>query len=282
MSRNGLVRCTVGPVTVWQLERWAARGIVHGFTERGGGVSRPPFDSLNFGLHVGDDVELVLENRRRLCQVFGMSASTLVAGEQVHGARVAVVTAADMGRGAARAEEAIPGVDALVTRERGPLLIGFFADCVPVLLVDPETPAVGLVHAGWRGTWQGVAARAVEAMVRAFGTRPQSLEAVLGPSIGPCCYEVGPEVVERFANWAVSPIRARNGRMYLDLWAANRHLLTAAGVPAGNICTAAICTRCRSDRFFSYRAAGGRTGRMAAVIGLSMPAAHGSAAAQSG
>src|SRR5690606_30830206 len=143
---------------------------------------------------------------------------------------------------------------------------------VPVLVVDPETPAVGLVHAGWRGTCQGIAARAVEAMAHAFGTRPQSCEAVLGPSIGPCCYEVGPEVAERFAGWAESPVRVRDGRLHLDLWAANRHLLEAAGVPAANSHTAAMCTRCRSDRFVSYRAAGGQTGRMAAVIGLKGPA----------
>ena len=272
MSRHRLVRRALGGVAVWQVEPWLERGIVHGFSERGGGVSLHPFHGLNLGLHVGDDPAHVLENRRRLCQALGVLPEALVAGEQVHGADVAVVTPAHMGRGAQRAADALPGVDALITREAGPVLLGLFADCVPLLLVDPETPAVGLVHAGWRGTCQGIAARAVEAMARAFGTRPRSCEAVLGPSIGPCCYEVGPEVAERFAGWAESPVQAREGRLYLDLWAANRHLLEAAGVPAANIYTAAMCTRCHSDRFFSYRAAGGHTGRMAAVIGLMGPA----------
>lgn len=259
---------------MWQVESWAERGIVHGFTGRGGGVSPPPFASLNLGLQVGDDPALVRENRRRLCRALGIDPERLVAGRQVHGAGVARVGTADMGRGALDAAGALPGVDALVCAEPGPVLLGLFADCVPVLILDPRTPAVAVVHAGWRGTHQEVVSRAVAAMARAFGTRPHECQAAIGPSIGPCCYEVGPEVADAFAGWAsrnggtAGIVVRRHGRLYLDLWAANRRLLEVAGVPATHTVAAGICTRCRMDLCFSHRGSGGRTGRMAAVIGL--------------
>ncbi|HEY8417541.1 MAG TPA: peptidoglycan editing factor PgeF [Limnochordales bacterium] len=268
MSRPRLVVRDAAGVRLWQVDAWAEQAIVHGFTGRGGGVSPPPFDSLNLGLRVGDDPERVRENRRRLCQVLGVSPQALVVGEQVHGNAVAVVTRAAMGRGALVAADALPGVDALVCAEPGPVLMGLFADCVPILLVDPRTPAVAMVHAGWRGTDRQVVVRALAAMAEAFGTRAADCWAALGPSIGPCCYEVGADVADRFAGWGGGLVQSREGRLYLDLPAANRRLLESAGVPARQILTAEVCTRCRMDQCFSHRGSGGRTGRMAAVIGL--------------
>jgi len=255
-------------VILWQVDRWAARGIVHGVTARLGGVSEPPYDSLNLGLHVGDDPACVIENRRRLCRALAVPPTALVAGAQVHGAEVAVITAADMGRGALAAADAVPGVDALVTRDPGPVLFGLFADCVPVLIVDPLTPAVALIHAGWRGTAHEIVARAIRTMTDEFGTRAEACEAAIGPCIGPCCYEVGEDVASRFSGWLKPALAERGGRLYLDLRAANRSLLQAAGLPADNIWLAELCTRCHMDMFFSHRGGAGRTGRMAAVIGL--------------
>lgn len=268
MRNPALVARTLAGVQLWQLDAWAERGIVHGFAGRTGGVSPPPFDSLNVGLHVGDDPARVRENRRRLCQALGVSPGALVVGQQVHGASVARVSAAHRGRGAWDAADALPGVDALITAEPGPVLMGLFADCVPVLLLDPRTPAVGLVHAGWRGTAGQAVVRAVAAMAEAFGTDPASCQALIGPSIGPCCYTVGEDVAARFSGDMGDVVHARGHQLYLDLWAANRRLLEAAGVPANRIVIAQICTRCRMDLCFSYRGAGGRTGRMAAIIGL--------------
>ncbi|MBO8142750.1 MAG: peptidoglycan editing factor PgeF [Firmicutes bacterium] len=255
-------------VTVWQVAAWADLGIRHGFTDRRGGVSLSPYDSLNLGFHVGDDPARVRENRRRACEALGVSPGSLVVAQQVHGARVAVVTREDAGRGAEEPAGAVPGADALITADAGPVLAGLYADCVPVLLFDPKTPAAGLVHAGWRGTAQVIAARAVEAMREAFGTRPEDCLAAIGPSIGPCCYEVGSEVADRFGPSARRYFMRKGGRWHLDLWQANREALEAAGLPAAAIWTAQVCTCCRSDLFFSHRGSGGRTGRMAALIGL--------------
>lgn len=255
-------------VTLWQVDAWTEQRIVHGFTGRGGGVSPPPFDSLNLGLRVGDDPAGVLENRRRLCRALGVSPGALVAGQQVHSNAVAVVTRASMGRGALSADDALPGVDALVCAEPGPVLLGLFADCVPILIVDPRTPAVAMVHAGWRGTHGQVAVRALETMAASFGTRPADCWAALGPCIGPCCYEVGAEVADRFAGWGRGLVQVREGRLYLDLPLANRRLLETAGVSGRQIVDAGVCTRCNMDLCFSHRGSGGWTGRMAAVIGL--------------
>lgn len=167
----------------------------------------------------------------------------------------------------------VPEVDALVTGAPGLALVVTTADCTPVFVYDPVRRAAGLAHAGWRGTAAGVAARTVQALVAEFGCRPRDLWAAVGPAIGPCCYEVDEPVVAAMAGapgyrsaW-LRPGR-RPGRWQLDLWAANRDQLVAAGVPPAQVAVAGICTACAVDRFYSYRAEAGRTGRQAAVLVL--------------
>ncbi len=246
-------------------------GVVHAVSTRHGGVSHGPFESLNVGLHVGDDAEAVLENRRRLCEAVGVPPDSLVAGAQVHGNAVAWVTPAQRGRGAREAATALPETDALITDTRGVVLAAFSADCPLVALVDPVRRAVGLAHASRRGTLGLIAARTARAMERLLGSRPADMFAAVAPSIGPCCYEVGEEVLAeaRAALAGADRFFTRaEGRLRLDLWAANAAQLVEAGLAPQRIEVAGICTRCRSEEFFSYRAAGGRTGRFAVLIGL--------------
>lgn len=265
-----------------KVRRWASSSrFVHGFTDRHGGVSETPFASLNIGLHVGDNPDAVRTNRARIWTAFQREPEHVVAAEQVHGNRVAVVTAADKGRGARSTEDAIPEADALVTNVSGLLLVAFFADCVPILLYDPSNLVVGVVHAGWKGTAANVVGEAVRVMSETFGAQPAQIEAAIGPSIGVCCYAVGHEVADRInravakggpiagaeENGAEMIVQHRNAQPYANLALTNYVLLRQAGLAHAKVFVDDTCTRCRNDRFFSHRGDGGTTGRFAAVIG---------------
>lgn len=244
----------------------------HGFSGRLGGVSDAPYQSLNMGLHVGDNPETVWQNRQRFCQALAVDVTKVVSPEQIHGAVVKRVTAADRGRGAKVYAEAIAGTDALITNEPGLPLLLCFADCTPVIFLDPEKKAVGIAHAGWKGTVAKIAAKTVAQMTAEFGSKPQDILAGIGPAIGPCCYEVGPEVaarfVEAFPAEQAAIIQEKAGHVHVNLWEANRSQLLQAGLKPENIEVAAACTACEHQWYFSYRADGGHTGRLAAVIAL--------------
>ncbi len=187
------------PVTLHEFDLLRAHRalLLAGCTGRGGGVSEAPYASLNLGLHVGDDPRAVVENRHRVAQALGVELSAFAVGRQVHGGEVRVVIAADRGGGALTADDAFPDTDALITRERGIVLAVLLADCVPVILFDPLTPAIGVAHAGWKGTLAHIVRNAVVGMQREFGSDPLSLLAAIGPSIGPASYEVSADVAER-------------------------------------------------------------------------------------
>ena len=245
------MRCQrVQGIELWESERFGSLpGVRHFITGRSGGVSPPPFHWLNLGLGLGDDPRLVRINRRRLARALG---TPLVIPRQVHGARVVEVAGPD---------EA-PLADALATATPGLTLLVLVADCLPLLLCDPDRPAVAVVHAGWRGTLRGIAGRAVRFMAERFGSRPERMHALLGPALGPCHLELPPELVGRF------PPGARRGRRHLDLWKANREQLLEAGLREERVEALRVCTYCHQDRFYSHRASGGRTGRFAAGISL--------------
>lgn len=246
--------------------------VQHGFTSRRGGVSDSPYDSLNLSFTVGDRVEQVLANRRRAAGAIGFPLEDLVALQQVHGDRVAVVTAEHKGRGAFTLDTALPETDAVITRERGVPLSTYHADCVPVFFLDPKTPAVGLAHAGWKGTALQIAAKTLLAMNRHFGTRVEDCLVAIGPSIGPCCYEVDGRVKEAFDEaWAGAGalfVATGKEKWHLNLWEANAGALAEIGVPRQHIFVSGLCTGCRTDWFFSHRKERGLTGRMAAFIML--------------
>jgi YfiH family protein len=236
-----------GPVVVRiaSLEE-ALPGVLAVFSTRLGGVSRGPWLSLNVGYHVGDSPVDVTENRRRLFRALDLDPAALVTAGQVHGDTVALAAA--------------PGrherTDGLATRARGLVLSVFTADCVPIWLLDPRTPAAALIHAGWRGSLAGIAGRAVGLLASRLGVRPGNLVAAIGPSIGPCCYEVDPDVSAPAVRlWGPSVLTppVPGGKVRLDLWEVNRLVLTQAGLDPWRIHVSGLCTFCREDLFFSHR-----------------------------
>ncbi|MDI3522713.1 MAG: purine-nucleoside/S-methyl-5-thioadenosine phosphorylase / adenosine deaminase [Bacillota bacterium] len=243
----------------------------HGFSTRHGGVSRGEVTGLNLGFKNGRVGE-VLENRYLFLTALGLNPRALVAGQQVHGTHVAAVTPAEAGRGAQAWEEGLPATDALVTSVPGLPLSVYTADCVPLLFLDPVRPAVGAVHAGWRGSVDGVALATLAKMSAVYGTRPGDMLVAMGPSIGPCCYEVDERVLAplkaHFPFWREVVQAHGSGHWLLDLWELNRRQLVAAGVRPENIAVAGLCTACRVADFYSYRVEKGRTGSLAAVIAL--------------
>ena len=248
--------------------------LVHAITTRAGGVSPTPWDRLNMSWARPDPPENVVENRRKVCVALEIPIQRLVQAGQVHGVEVRTVGAADAGRGAADRPSVLPPADALITDVPDLYLFACFADCVPLLFFDPVRRAVGVAHAGWRGTVADMAGATVRALAEAYGSRPDDLLVVIGPSIGPCCYEVGDEVVHA-ARRLPDPSELLHpgvaGRLHFDLWQANRQLLLAADVRPEHIEVSELCTMHHAGRFFSHRATGGQTGRFAAIIGLRPP-----------
>jgi YfiH family protein len=234
------------------------------FTTRQGGISAAPYDTLNLGLHVGDGAAAVIENRTRLWAAAAPGALAPVIADQVHGAAVAVVGAADTGRGWHARETSLSGTDALVTRAAGVAMAILVADCAPVALVAPGG-VLGVVHAGWRGLVSGVLEAALRQM-EALGGAPREYQAVIGPCIRGCCYEVGQEVWRHFPEGCLAPAVRPSARR-LDLLAAVCRRLREAGLPSEQIHSFGLCTACHSDLFFSHRRASQQglptTGRMA-------------------
>ena len=239
--------------------------IVAGFSTRDGGVSEAPFDGLNLSSAL-DDPGVVAENTLRFCRAVGLLRCPPALQRQVHGRTVTWVGGDD---GPSRSEVRHREGDALVTRHAGVGVAVLVADCVPVLLWDPPRGVVAAVHAGWRGTAEGIVGAALEAMGERAGTEPADVRAALGPSIGGCCYRVGPEVVEalRTAVGEDGLLASEEEAPRVDLRAVNRVLLQRCGLPAEQIEDVGGCTCC-GLRLFSYRRDGLRTGRLMGVIEL--------------
>jgi YfiH family protein len=240
------------------------RGFVHGFPERTGGVSTGLRASLNMGVRWGDDRANVETNRRLVAEHAGYDPAQLVATRHVHGTSVYTV-----GEPLAEGAE----FDGLVCDREGPVLGAFAADCVPILFADPEARVCGAAHAGWRGTVAGVATNVVARMT-ALGAAPARIRIALGPSIGPCCFEVGPEVVAEFrAALGDVPglVVAGPRKDHIDLRVALRTMLERAGVAADHLDDRPPCTRCTPERFFSYRRDGREGGMHMGFIGLTVP-----------
>lgn len=238
----------------------------HGITTRIGGVSEGPLSALNMGRRGVEQPERLQENHRRAAAALGVSPGSFVFSDQVHGVRLRRVSAENR-------LQPVLETDGLLTDTPGITLATVYADCQAVLLYDPVRQAVGMAHAGWRGAAQGIGPLLVQAMTAHFGSRPGDLLAALGPAIGPCCFEVGPEVPAAFEAHGVLKADRRwlietGGKPRLDLWHINRLLLQEAGVPASAIAVAGLCTCCHPELFFSHRRDRGDTGRMAALMAL--------------
>lgn len=269
-----------GPA-LFMIQSWQEtdHALTAGFTGREGGEGTGPYDCLNLALHVGDDPGDVLENRRLTAEALGFSAEDWTCGEQVHGGRVAVIRENDRGRGSRDRESAIQDTDGLLTNVPGVLLTSFYADCVPLYFWDPVQNAVGLAHAGWKGTVAGIAENMVREMTEEYGSRPEDIRTAIGPSIGDCCYEVDDRVMDHVRALELKievknsdeplPFTDKgNGKYMLNLKEINRHIMIKAGILTDHIECTSLCTSCRNDLFFSYRKDGGTTGRMASWIGM--------------
>jgi hypothetical protein len=239
------------PVPLWRAA--ASSGAIVAFTTRLGGVSRPPYDTMNLGRSSADRPEAVAENRHRVLSSLGLDPGRLVTAGQIHGAAVA----------AADAPGHHDGCDVLLTRIPGLALAVTGADCLPILLVAPG--AVAAAHSGWRGTEAGAPRAALRALLSSSGAPAARVQVYFGPCIRRCCYDVGSEVASRFPEAAVS--RA-NGGLRLDLAAAARIQLIAEGLPGDAIADTGACTACEPALYYSHRRDAGHTGRHWGVVAL--------------
>ena len=247
----------------FQFNSLATHPVQHAVFTRRGGVSEEPWASLNVGGGIGDDPANVAENRRRVLSALGRSQDSTYDVWQIHSAQILHADEPRLG-------PPYPKADGLITANPDVTLMLRFADCVPVLLFDPSTPAVGLIHAGWKGTILGTVMEGIRAMKHQFGSVPDDILAAIGPAIAGHHYPVGPEVVESFrqsfGEGANRYLEAKNGDVHLDLPGANAELLRREGV--SQIERSSICTACRLEDWYSHRGEDGQTGRFAAVLAL--------------
>ena len=249
-------------------------GVDHFVSTRIGGFSPPPYESLNLGFHVGDGPETVLKNRERLAAAIKFPLSDFTLAKQIHSATVTFVTEQMRGCGAVDHDTAVGATDAMVTAVPRLCLTVLMADCVPVLLFDPRKRVVAAVHAGWQGSVKLIARKTVEILKQEFSCDPADLLAGIGPSIGPCHYEIGPEVISQVkatfggTDGYISR-QWPDGKDYFNLWEANKRQIMEAGIPPQNIEVSRICTYCNSHLFFSARHQKGTTGRFGTGIMLS-------------
>lgn len=255
LKNNGKISYYVDELTE------SAGGLSHIFTTRLGGFSNGPLSSMNMS-PTKEDIKTVIKNYKAICACENIPAEKCVLSHQTHTNNIRIVTEKDAGKRLFKPSD-ITDVDGLITNVPGLPIVIFYADCVPILLFDPVKKVIGTVHAGWRGTVNNIAGKAVNKMTEAFGTAPENIIASIGPSIGPCCFETGQEVRNEFVSAELSDcIIDKN----IDLQKANKTFLQKAGVK--KITISGLCTKCRCNEFFSHRGCGPDTGRMALIACL--------------
>lgn len=236
--------------------------LIYGFSTRNHGNMSP----------LRGDPDVTRENRIKFLSELGIPPQKTVKCRLSHSTNIQIVTHEQGGLGILPDTSPLPDTDGLITAEREVFLFMVTADCVPILLVDTQKYVVGLLHAGWKGTVQGIAAKGVSLMSENFGSSPEAIVALLGPSICKDCYEIGDEVKERFD--AVFPHHSNKifhkpgDKFHLDLWKSNKLQLKEAGIPEKNMENVVTCTKCNVDQYYSARAEGIDTGRFASVIGI--------------
>lgn len=250
--------------------------IQHGFSTRLGGVSCGHFASMNLGsdaIQDGDAPENIQENFRRIADSIGIETASIVISKQVHKTNIRLVNESDRGKGLLR-ERDFDEIDGLITNTPKVTLVTKYADCVPLYFVDTVKKAIGLTHSGWRGTVMKIGKITIERMQEEFDSNPEDIIAVIGPSICKDCYEVGEEVAKEFMNAFDENTNndiifdKGNGKYLCDLWAANRAVLSEAGLKSENIHTSQVCTACNSELLFSHRKSGGKRGSLAAFLAI--------------
>ena len=244
--------------------------INHAFTTRLGGVSEGEFTSMNTAFNRNDDPNRVTENYKRICGSAGFEFESLVASAQDHHTYVRAVTSKEKGIGIYRPRD-LESVDALITNEPGVTLVTYYADCTPLFFVDVKNRAIGLAHAGWRGTVGRIGEKVIEKMTALYGTDPKNVTCAVGPAISVCCYEVDEPCAANFL--ALTDLdtdkfvfEKGGGKYMLNLLEANKQILMAAGVPEKNITLSDLCTNCNSGLLWSHRATKGHRGTMSALL----------------
>ena len=244
--------------------------INHAFSTRLGGVSEGEFTSMNMAFNRGDNPENVTENYKRICKSAGFDFDSLTASAQDHNTFVRAVTSKNKGVGIYKPRD-LHSVDALITNEKGVTLVTYYADCTPLFFVDIKQKAIGLAHAGWRGTVGRIGEKVVKKMTELYGTNPADIVAAIGPAISVCCYEVDKPCADNF--YALSDLDSsrfvfpKDNRKYMiDLLETNKQILIAAGVKNENITVSDVCTNCNSELLWSHRATKGKRGTMSALM----------------
>lgn len=245
----------------------------HGFSTRLGGVSKGCFSSMDLSFVRGDEEEAVRENFRRIGASMGVSCEDMVFSQQTHTTNVRVVTEQDRGMGMTRPLEC-SDVDGLVTNVPGLCLVTFYADCVPLYILDPVQKVIGLSHSGWRGTVGKIGKKTVEMMTKEYGSDPKDILVAVGPSICQDCYEVSEDVIQQFQQnfdpiyWDRIFYQKDNGKYQLNLWAANACVFQESGILKEHMAVTNVCTHCNSDVLYSHRTMGNDRGSLAAFLAL--------------
>lgn len=248
------------------------KSIMHAVSTRVGGASRGNYNSLNLSFQVGDEENRVIKNHQTLSQTLSFDLSSLVTCQQVHQDTIALVDESYLKKDCFLPHNSISKTDALVTNVPGITLMTRYADCVPLLFYDPKTHTVAIAHAGWKGTLAHIGQKTVEVLVNEYHCQPQHILAALGPSIGPCCYQINSTMADQAtkkiprAQEYIS--ESSEDGLFFNLWQANKKQLKSAGIKDEHLYCAEICTACNIDLFFSYRKEEGITGRFGALIGL--------------
>lgn len=248
----------------FQFDSLRDQQVFHAVLTRHGGFSEHPFDSLNTGGTVGDDPQAVLKNHHLIYETFGYQFESRFDVWQVHGNHV-VCTDVPRSVGTPHSR-----ADGILTSQPDVTLFMRFADCVPILLFDPIRKVIGIIHAGWQGTYKRIARSAVEKMTKVYGSIPEMLLAGIGPSICQQCYQVGDDVRDAFdqafGKTSDAYFHRQQGSQYLNLWQANRDILVETGVTQVEV--AGICTACNLADWYSHRAEHGKTGRFAIMMSI--------------
>ncbi len=242
----------------------------HAFSTKLGGISSGEFSSMNLSFNRGDSYENVIENYKRLCLASDINFDTLVASAQDHNTFIRTVTDKEIGIGITKPRD-LQSVDGLITNVPNVTLVIYFADCVPIILVDPVKKAIGAVHSGWRGTVKEIAKVAIDKMKIEYGCNPENFICTIGPNINKCCYEVDENVFKEFNKLThLSPEKfiqhTNNNKYMIDLSETNKQILLNCGVQEKNISVSDLCTKCNSELLFSHRATNGRRGGMAGFV----------------
>lgn len=252
----------IGKIALYQSDVLCRfENLVHGFTTRGGGVSKGAYESLSMSPRRGDDIACVRKNEKILCEELGLDIKRLSSTNQEHTDNIEIIDRDNIGIGVKK--DWGKGVDACITLEKNVPILCYSADCVPVLMYASDIGAIAAIHSGWKGSALAICEKTVEKLI-SIGASPKNIFAAIGPCIGACCYEVSEDVAFKFPPEFY--VAKGGGKYMLDLGRVNYSLIKRCSVPEGNISLSGICTSCNNELFFSHRRQNGKSGTLGGII----------------